>query len=118
MVPEKPGPDLIRAGYRCSEKIMPKHNLERDGDSKKSHIASALHEAIHAGEDIDAFPLQAAGLVVLDPGVGLRQEQRLLIASSFLVLAQPARRFLHRAEVIVVEQAVELGEIDVGDAPA
>src|SRR5215510_16319022 len=39
MIAKKPGPDLIRAGYRFSEISCSKHNLERDGDSKKSHLA-------------------------------------------------------------------------------
>src|SRR5262245_44655871 len=48
MMPKKPGPDVIRAGYRFLGKACPrawpvgscsKHNLERDGDSKKSHLA-------------------------------------------------------------------------------
>jgi hypothetical protein len=34
MIPKKPAPDLIRGGYRFSDKIMLKE-VERDGDSKK-----------------------------------------------------------------------------------
>src|SRR5262245_1460759 len=39
MMPKKPAPDLIRGGYRFSEKIMLQNELERDDDSKKSHPA-------------------------------------------------------------------------------
>src|SRR5215471_20945625 len=41
MIPKKPAPDLIRGGYRFSEKIMLHHRLERDDESKRSHHALA-----------------------------------------------------------------------------
>ena len=39
MIPKKPAPDLIRGGYRFSEKTMLTNKLERDDDSKKSDHA-------------------------------------------------------------------------------
>src|SRR5262249_40715358 len=62
MIPKKPAPDLIRGGYRFSEKhalgldpracpgLDPGDHaptiLERDGDSEKSHLALAARTAI------------------------------------------------------------------------
>ena len=39
---------IPKSGYRFSEKIMLNNNLERDDDSKKSHLALALSVGAHA----------------------------------------------------------------------
>jgi hypothetical protein len=36
MIRKKPAPDLIRGGYRFSEKIMLRQSLERDDGSTKA----------------------------------------------------------------------------------
>src|SRR3954469_24786353 len=42
MIPKKPAPDSIRGGYRFSERSC----SNRDGDSKKSHLALQLTRRI------------------------------------------------------------------------
>src|SRR5262245_51613444 len=39
MIPKKPAPDLIRGGYRFSERSCSNNEVERDGYSKKGHLA-------------------------------------------------------------------------------
>src|SRR6476620_7800467 len=73
-------------------------------------------EAFHLREDGAALSLQASRLVFLGPAVRLVEEQGLLIALPLLCLVALERRLLHRAEIIVIENAIELGEINVGDA--
>src|SRR5262245_5704278 len=58
MIPKKPGPDVIRGGYRLSEKIMLQQSLERDDESKKSHLAlsrlrpGAREEQLHLAHEL------------------------------------------------------------------
>src|SRR5215204_2763408 len=71
MIPKMPGPDLIRAGYRFSERSCSNNNLERDDDSKKSHHALAVSGSTESrGQHVQLRRIRAAGsgLHVLDTG--------------------------------------------------
>src|SRR5215470_8458417 len=81
MIPKKAGPDLIRAGYRLSEKACPSESgghapTKRDDDSKKSHHALGYCLS-HRLEHLLWRPcFDDEGLAGLDQALEARQDQR------------------------------------------
>src|SRR5688500_15786791 len=74
-------PNVAAGELQLVRTLAPRRSRPRRGPRTRRAWETApsatLLESLHAAEDVDALPFQAARLVLLDPAVVLRQEQRL-----------------------------------------